>query len=204
MNRSLLALFPVLLVVALAGIPAGCSSSQKDKEPAPAAAAPLSVEENAKVKVIARVKAIDQATRMVTLQDAQGREVTLVASSDVRRLNEVAVGDNVIAEYAVSLLAELRPPTTDEAANPIALVEVAERGPRGSLPAGAGARGVRLVTTVLAVDQPAMLVTLRGPGGDTVTVKGRKPENIAKVKVGDTIVITYVETAAISLEKAPK
>ena len=65
-----------VLFAALAGTLAGCKSDPKPKEAAPAAAAPvaaapvpaqpLSVEESARVKATARVKAIDYTTRVVT------------------------------------------------------------------------------------------------------------------------------------------
>ena len=49
-----------------------------------------------------------------------------------------------------------------------------------------------------------MLVTLRGPMDDLAVVKARKPENIKRLKVGDTVVITYSESVAVALEKVPQ
>jgi hypothetical protein len=177
----------------------GCNSADKPK---PAAEVPLSVEDSVEVDVTAKVKAIDQATRQVTLQDEQGHEISFVVDPAVSRLNEVKPGDRVNTRYRAHLLAELRPPTAEETAHPIAAADVAGRTPQGDEPGAAGAQAVRVVTTVAAVDVPNMLVTLRGPMGDLAVVKGRKPENVRKLKVGDTIVITYSETMAISLEKA--
>ncbi len=205
-----------LLAAALAG--PGCKSDQKSTDAAkpaatqPAAAPakpatpekPLSVEDSARVRVSARVKAIDQVTRTVSLEDAMGHTATVVVGPEVRRLNEVSVGDTVAVEYAVSVLAELRPPTAEEAAHPVAAVQVAGRTPQGSAPAAGAAAGVRVVTTVQSVDQTTLRVTLRGPGGGLVTVKGRRAENVAKLKLGDTIVITYTESAVVALEKATK
>ena len=59
------------------------------------------------------------------------------------------------------------------------------------------------MTTVEAVDVPNMLVTLRGPLGDLAVVRGRNPENVKRIKRGDTIVITYARAVAVSVEKAP-
>lgn len=176
---------------------AGCSSDGPKLEPQK----PLSYEDSVNVSVTAKVKTIDYATRFVTLQDQQGHEVSFVVDNSVRRLNEVMPGDNVKAQYRADLIAELRPPTPEEAATPIAAVELAGRTPQGSTPAAGVAQGLRVVTTVAAVDVPNMLVTLRGPMGDLAVVKGRKPENIKRLKVGDTVVITYVESVAIGLEK---
>jgi hypothetical protein len=169
------------------------------------AAAALSVEESIEVGVTAKVKAIDATTRIVTLQDAGGHEVTLTVDPAVTRLNEVKVGDEVTAKYRASLLAELRPATAEEAAHPISAVTVAGKTPKGEDPAGGAGRAIRVVTTVEAVDVAAMRLTLKGPMGDTAVVRGRKRENLEKLRVGDTIVLTFAESLAVSLEKiAPR
>lgn len=201
-----------LTLAAAAGILASCNSTpDKSKESATPAAAetarvpapPLTVEDSARVIVTAKVKSINYVTREVTLQDDAGRSTSFVAGPEVRRLNEVAVGDEVTANFVVSVEAELRPPTADEAANPISAVEVSGRSPRGTDPAMAAARGARVVTTVEAIDIPNMRVTLKGPMGDSTTVKARKLENIKQLKVGDTIIITYFEAMGVSLDKTP-
>jgi hypothetical protein len=191
---------------------AGCS--QKKSEPAPQAAAPqtapppaapqkpLTVDEWMDAVVTAKVKAIDHTTRRVTLRNDAGREQTFVVDPAVRRLSEVRAGDSVKANYKAHLLAELRPPTADETANPIAIVEAAGRASPDRAPAAGAIQGMRVVTTVEAVDVPNMRVTLRGPMGDLAVVKGRNPDNVKRLRVGDTIVITYTEALVLSLEKA--
>jgi NADPH-dependent 2,4-dienoyl-CoA reductase/sulfur reductase-like enzyme len=176
----------------------GCNSSEKEPPPPPP---PITREDSVEVNLTAKVKAIDHATRIVTLQDERGREMTFLVNDEVRRLNEVLPGDHVTVNYRAKLLAELRPPTPEEAADPISVVESSGRGPRDASPASRVTQTTRVVTTVAAVDVPNMLVTLRGPMGDVTTVRARKLENIQKLKVGDTIVITYRESTAYSLQK---
>jgi hypothetical protein len=203
-----LAILPasVLLAVALPG----CASADKPKDAGATAStqapeAPLTVEDSIEVSVTAKVKSIDHATRIVTLRDDRGHEVTFAVDEGVRRLNEVRAGDDVSARYKATLLAELRPPTAEEAENPISVVGIGGRSPQGTAPAGGVAHAVRIVTIVEAVDVPNMLVTLRGPMGDLAVVRGRKPENVRRLRVGDTIVITMTESLAIALEKiAPR
>ena len=201
----------VLAVAALAlALPLGCSSSdkssEKPKEPTPAtpaAAAPevLTVERSASGTLSARVKAINHSTRGVTLEDAHGHTAYFVAGPQVQRLDEVRVGDTVAADYSVSLIAERRAPTAEEAANPIIAIGATGRAPQGSDPAAGGVTGARVVTTVQAVDLAKMLVTLKGPMGDTVTIRARSAENIKKLHVGDTIIITWTEALVVSLVK---
>ncbi len=209
MNSSSRKLFFVLLA---AGAMAGCNNDKDKKkvaeaEPAataaPAAAPekPLTVEDSVLINVTARVKAIDLSSRLLTLTDSSGHEMTLLIGPTVARLHEVRVGDMVNARYRASLLAELRPPTADETATPIAVIGSGSASRDAGNPVGSRTNAIRVVTTVEAVNVPNMLVTLRGPMGDVATVRGRRPENIRRLKVGDTIVITYSETLVMALDK---
>lgn len=202
-RRILAALAAAVLACAL---PA-CSSSDKDDDvedlPPPAAVDSLSVRDSIEISVTAKVKAVDYATRDMTLRDADGHEVSFKVDPAVQRLQEVKVGDSVSARYRASLLAELRPPTAEEAANPLAMVAIEGRTPQGSTPAAGAVQALRVVTTVAAVDAPNMLITLRGPMNDLMLVRGKKPENVKRLRVRDTIVIFFSETIVIGLEKAP-
>lgn len=192
-----------LAFLTAAGTLISCASDKSKSDPkTETASGPMSVEESATVVSTARVESIDYATRRVTLRSASGRLTAFTAGPQVQRLNEVKVGDNVRAEFTATVLAELRPPTAEEADSPLTVVEVGGRGTQASDPAGGVARGVKIVTTIAAIDQPNMLITLRGPMGDTAVVKARNPDNVKKMKIGDTIVITYVESTVVSLEKA--
>jgi hypothetical protein len=61
----------------------------------------------------------------------------------------------------------------------------------------------RAVTTVVGLDLSAQTVTLQGPTGHTATVRAKNPDNLKKLHVGDTIIVTYTEALAVSLDKAP-
>ena len=184
-------------VVAVGGV--GCAQRQA----AAPAREPVKVERSQVVSTRATVEAIDHKTRMVTLRDADGRKFSFRAGEEVRNLPQVKKGDQVVAEYYEGIAAEVRPPTDEERANPSALVEAAGRAPLGDKPGAAAARSVRTVATITRIDR-GDLVTLEGPGGESFTVKARDPKNVAAVRVGDTVVITYTEALAISVEAAPK
>jgi hypothetical protein len=190
----------------------GCKSADKEQPKAPAteqpkaaadssASKPLTYQDSVNASVTAQVKSVDQNTRILTLRNAAGHEETFRVDPAVKRLDEVLPGDTVAVNYRATLLAELRAPTPAEAATPIAYVDVTGRAPRTKDPAAAAGQAVRIITTVEAVDVPNMLVTLRGPLGDLVVVKGREPENVKRLKRGDTIVITFTEVMAMALEK---
>jgi hypothetical protein len=60
----------------------------------------------------------------------------------------------------------------------------------------------RVSATVMAVDVPARLVTLRGPDGNLFTVEaGEEVRNLPQVQVGDRVVVQYYEAIAAELAK---
>ena len=107
----------IVLCVALAAT--GCAEVSTPAPPAPttastAAAPPLpsGTLGATLVTATARVKALDQQTRQVTLARADGSEVTLYADDTVRNLPQVRVGDEVTASYYESLAYEVKKPGT--------------------------------------------------------------------------------------------
>jgi hypothetical protein len=86
---------------------------------------------------------------------------------------------------------------------PTADVEAAAgRTPEGAKPGGAAGRRVTITAQVEAIDLDKGTVTLKGPQGNTKTIKARNPANLKQVKVGDLIDITYTEAVAVKVEPA--
>ena len=83
--------------------------------------------------------------------------------------------------------------------------EAAEvRAKPGEKPGGAVGQRVTFTATIEAIDLAKGTVTLKGPQGNSQTIKARNPANLKKVKVGDVVDITYTEAVAIEVEAAPK
>jgi hypothetical protein len=204
-----------ICVVALTALLGGCTSETKTAEAPPAASkaaaelpsragpdmAPLTAEDSVLVSVTATVQAIDVAKRELTLKGPLGNVNSFTVDKQVKRLDELKVGDEVTADYFISLAGELRAPTEEERRNPISIIEGVARGPKGSDPAAGGVRTIRVVAEVVGLDLPSQTVTLKGPKGDTATVRAKKLDNFKKLRLGDTIVVTYTEALAISVEK---
>lgn len=154
--------------------------------------------------VTGQVTAIDLAKREVTLKGPEGDEVTVTAGDAVKRLDEVKVGDSVRVDYLVSIAAEARPPTPEEAQHPLEIMGAAGRAPTDMAPAGGVARQFKVVTTVEALDRRDETVTVKGPLGRYLTARVADPSRLTQVRIGDTIVIVYSEALAVSLEKVAK
>jgi hypothetical protein len=162
----------------------------------------LSTERSILVTVSARVEAVDLKKREVTLKGPLGNVASFVVDERVKRLNEVKVGDEVTAEYYVSLAGELRAPTDEEKKTPLIVLEGGARAPKGTSPAAGGLRAFKVVATVVGLDLPTQSVTLEGPLGNSGSIRAEKVENLKQLRLGDTVIVTYTEALAISLKKA--
>lgn len=154
------------------------------------------------VEVPAQVVAIDKTTRTVTLKGPEGKVVDVVASDEVKRFDEIKVGDFIVARYLEALTLELKK-TKVKAGEPVVREEASRAAP-GERPAGVVARQVTAIADVIAVDPKKSTITLKGPRGNVVTLNVQNPDQFKVVKKGDQVEVTYTEAMAVSLEPAPK
>jgi hypothetical protein len=154
------------------------------------------------VEVPAQVVAIDKTTRTVTLKGPEGKVVDVVAGDEVKRFDEIKVGDFIVARYLEALTLELKK-TKVKAGEPVVREEAARAAP-GERPAGVVARQVTAIADVIAVDPKKSTITLKGPRGNVVTLNVQNPDQFKVVKKGDQVEVTYTEAIAVSLEPAPK
>jgi Cu/Ag efflux protein CusF len=146
------------------------------------------------------VEAIDKEKQTVTVKGPK-RTLTLQVR-DPKKLEAIKVGDPVVAKYYESIAFEVKKPGT---ATPATTVQqgVASSQP-GATPAGAIGQQVTITATIVAIDKAAHTVTIKGPEGNSETVKARDPKNLEAVKVGDLVEITYTRALAIALDKPAK
>ena len=153
------------------------------------------------ITLSATVATVNQETREVTLQDADGNELAITVGEEVKNLPQVEVGDQVEVAYYESVNVEvLGPEQTEPEAVAMSALETAEPGQK---PAGAMATELSVVATIDAIDKDGETVTLTGPEGNTKTVKVRNPDNLEKVAVGDRVMITLTRAVAVDVTEAP-
>lgn len=165
------------------------------------AAAPRGETVMASATVTATVVKVDQKTREVTLKGEDGREVSFVASEDVRNLAQVKPGDVVTATYAEALAYEVKKGGT--VVGPATVVGGGAAEP-GSRPAAGIARQTTATVIITAIDHKVPSVTFKGPQGNTRTIKVMHPEKLEGVSVGDTVELTFTEAFAIKVEATAK
>jgi len=180
----------------------GLTSFVVAAEPPAADAAVPTREDAVLVSITATIEAIDYEKREATLKGPLGNSVTFTVDDRVERLNEFKAGDAVVADYYVSMAFELREPTAEEKAEPLVITEGAGKAPAGTTPAAGGLSQIKAVCTIEGLDRPTETVTLKGPLGRYATVRVADPANLPHLRIGETVVVTYTEALAISLEPA--
>ena len=151
------------------------------------------------VKVSALVEAINHETREVTLRGPEGNAVSFVASEEARNLDQVSVGDVVIAEYVQSISIDVFANDGTEAG--AGGLTVAGRTEKGEMPGMAVMDATVVTATVEEINIEANTFKLKGPNGEINEYTARDPENLKKADVGDLVVITMTEAIALSVEK---
>jgi len=152
--------------------------------------------------VTAKVKSVDQKTRMVTLVNEDGESTTFKADQRIKNLKQVKPGDVVSATLTETLTARVM--------NPSEAVPVASAGastasaPQGAKPAAYHVEDAYVVAQVVAIDKENMVVTLKGPKGNTYPVKARDKNNVAKLAVGDNIEIHAARALALEVSTPQK
>jgi Cu/Ag efflux protein CusF len=152
------------------------------------------------VTATATIKAIDPATRSVTLRAENGDEDTFTVGPDVTRFNQLKVGDTIKATYYESLVFQLRQPGAAAPADSAA----AAGGRLKDVPGAALGTQQTTTVTVKAVDMNVPSITVTTADGRTLTRRIAEKKNLEGVKAGDKIDITYTQGLVVSAEPAKK
>lgn len=187
------------LAAALLVVAASCSEEKSAAKTEPASRGQAHGQ-GATVTQTFLVEAVDAPGRMITLKSASGKTGTFRAGDQVKRFSEIHVGDTLVAQYTVSVIAELREPTAQEKAAPMVVEDTMSRAPSTAPPAGAMTRTIRIVSTVDAVDRQAKTITLKGPQGNTLTAIVDDPSVLSGVSVGQYVVATFREQLVMAIE----
>ena len=189
----------VYVLVVLFSLSVGVGAMAQDKAPAKAKS-PEGKRERV-VTLTGTVEAVDLANRVVTIKGSKGRTVELKVGEEAKNLDQVKVGDKVVAKYYESIAFRMKKPEEAEGVKTEQAVATAKPG---EVPAGVLANQVTVTATIMDISPKKTYVTLKGPEGKTVDVKVMDPKNIEGLKVGDQVVITYTQALAIALDKPKK
>jgi Cu/Ag efflux protein CusF len=150
------------------------------------------------VDVTARIEAIDKSTRLVTLKDAKGETESIYCGPEVKRFDELKVGDTVTFSYRESLAYKIRKPGQPGSAAPATDPKVT-RTP-GAKPGGTISQQDTATVTVKAVDLVVPSITVLTEDGRTVTFRVDDKKVLDGVKAGDRVEVTYTQALAVSVK----
>ena len=149
--------------------------------------------------VSAVVEAIDHETRVVTVRKPDGEAITFTASDEARNLDQVKVGDALIAAYketvSIAVMANERIEADDATASAMA------RSDEGEMPGLAAMEASVTTATVEEINLELNTFKLKWPNGAVNEYAARNPENLKRAAVGDLVVISVTEAIALTVER---
>ena len=150
------------------------------------------------VEITAKIEAIDKTARLVTLKDKDGETETIHCGPEVKRFDELKVGDTVTFRYYESVAYEIRKPGQPSSL-PAQTGAGVTRG-QGARPSGTIAKQETATVTIKAIDAKVPSVTVLTEDGRTVSFKVEDKKNLKDVQVGDKVEVTYTQALMISVK----
>jgi hypothetical protein len=166
--------------------------------PALAGAQAKAVSQGETIEVKAKVVAIDSTSRLVTLLGEDGESETIYAGPEVKRFDELKVGDTVTFRYYESVAFVIRKPGQPGSAPATGETTIA-RG-TGPKPGGTISKQQTATVTVKAIDAKTPAITVLTADGRTNSFKVDNKKNLNGVNVGDKVEITYTTAMMISVK----
>ena len=145
----------------------------------------------------AKITAIDKANRIVTLVDASGDVAQVECGPEVKRFNELKLGQTVTIAYAEALV--LAVAKADPNA-PVARTSQSMTRATGANPGGTVTEIQSKRVTVTAIDANAPSITVKTPKGRIVNLPVKDKNNLKGLKVGDIVDVTYGQQVTISVK----
>lgn len=183
----------LVFVALLATLPVVTSAAARNQGDQP-------ITKQNQVTATVTIKAIDPATRSITLRSENGDEDTFTVGPAVTRFDQLKVGDTIKVTYYESLVFQVRKPGAPAATSGTTLgAGRLKEGPGGAL-----GKQETTTVTVKAVDMNVPSITVVTADGRTLTRKIAEKKNLEGVKAGDQIDITYTQAVVVSAEAAKK
>jgi Cu/Ag efflux protein CusF len=148
------------------------------------------------VTIQATIEAIDKTAKTVTLKGPKGNLVEVDASG-AARFDQLKVGDVVTATYTESLAVHVRKP-----GEPAPTAGSAAITPRAGGPGATAAQQRTVSVVVQAIDPKAPSVTVKTADGRVLSFRILDPKNLAGIKVGDTVDVTYTQALLLKADPA--
>jgi hypothetical protein len=152
---------------------------------------------SATATLTAKIIAIDQENRIITLQDAQGNAQSIKVGPGVKRFDELKVGETVVFTYLESVATSIVKPGT---AMPMASSSPTMTRFTGEKPGGQISQTVTTTVTIKSIDMATPAITVVTQQGKAVSLLVNDKNNLVGLKVGDVVQLTYTQTLTIQVK----
>ncbi len=149
------------------------------------------------VELTAEIVAIDRDARLITLEDEAGGIEEVLAGPELKRFDELEVGDTLTFHFYESIVSQVRRP--GEPAPPPSGGPTLVRG-TGPRPSGTVSQQFRATVTVKEIDASVPSVTVETEDGRTTSFKIADKGHLEGVKPGDRVDITYTAAVIIAVK----
>jgi len=153
------------------------------------------------MSITAVIEAIDHKTRVVTVRKPDGEALTFTVSDEARNLDQVDVGDTLIAHYKETVSVVVTENDGMEADE--AEASAMSRAEKGGMPGLAAMDATVITATVEEINLERNTFKLKGPDGKVSEYVARSPQNLKLAAVGDLVVITVTESVVVTVESQP-
>ena len=163
-----------------------------------AAFAQKPVTEKESVTIKTTIDSIDHDSRLITFKDKDGNYETIYAGPEVKRFDELKVGDKVTFKYTESIAYQIRKagePAQPSSAGDTAIVRNPTAKPSGSM-----TQQETATVTVKSIDPKASSISVLTEDGRSVSFKFKDKGKLKDIKPGDKVVVTYTSALLISVE----
>lgn len=143
------------------------------------------------------IDAIDHEARSITFRDKDGNYETVYAGPEVKRFDELKVGDKVTFRYTASVVvkvAKAGEPLGASAESPAIVRETGEK------PGATITQQHTATVLVKAIDPKVPAVTVQTEDGHTVSHQVENKDLLKGIKPGDHVQITFTEALMISVQ----
>ena len=150
------------------------------------------------VTVTATVESIDRTARSITFKDQEGNVGTVFAGPEVKRFDELKVGDKGTFTYKASVVVKVQKP--GEPAVPAASGQAVVERSTGAKPGAKITRPQSATVLIKAIDPKVPAMTVQTEDGRTVSFDVEDKGLLTNFKAGDRVQITYTEALMINVQ----
>ena len=150
------------------------------------------------IDAVLTVLAVDQKARTVTVRGPKGGVTTLKVPPQAQNLDQVKQGSQFRVRYVEAVAVGIR-----KGGAPAAIAtEDVRLAPKGGTPGGVVVRTQQLAGVVEAIDYTNRYIAVRGPKGNTLSLKAADDVKLEGLSAGDRIAVTHTE--ALAMEMIPQ